>query len=65
MPQILRCGFPVMYLIESGEKRYAMIPATVKYLEDEDWAATNLAAHDAYRFDWFKYTTVLVYLNPH
>ena len=41
MPQILRCGFPVMYLIESGEKRYAMIPATVKYLEDEDWATTN------------------------
>jgi hypothetical protein len=41
--------------VESGEKRYAKIPAQVKYLEDTvkiDWQGTNLAAHDAYRFDW-------------
>jgi hypothetical protein len=42
--------------VESGEKRYAKFPATVKYLEDNvkiDWAATDLVAHDAYRFDWY------------
>lgn len=41
--------------VETGEKRYAKIPASVKYVGDItkiDWEATNLEAHDAYRFDW-------------
>ena len=39
----------------TGEKRYATKPATVRYLEDKTqvtWEATNLKAHDSYRFDW-------------
>jgi hypothetical protein len=41
--------------IETGEKRYASVPASVKYLANETqvmWEAKNLRAHDAYRFDW-------------
>jgi hypothetical protein len=41
--------------IETGEKRYAGIPAKVKFLANETrvtWEAKNLQAHDAYRFDW-------------
>ncbi len=41
--------------VETGEKRFATKPATVKYLQDKTqvtWEATNLKAYDAYRFDW-------------
>jgi hypothetical protein len=52
----LQINQKVVYVdVESGEKRYAKIPAAVKYLEDKTqitWEATKLAAHDAYRFDW-------------
>jgi hypothetical protein len=56
VPRNLQINQKVVFVdVESGEKRYAKIPATVKYLEDKvkiDWAATNLVAHNAYRFDW-------------
>jgi hypothetical protein len=55
-PKALQINQKVVYVdVESGEKRYAKIPAAVKYLEDKTqitWEATKLAAHDAYRFDW-------------
>jgi hypothetical protein len=41
--------------IETGEKRYSSIPASVKYLANQTqvmWEAKNLRAHDTYRFDW-------------
>ncbi len=56
VPKSLQINQKVVYVdVESGEKRYAKIPATVKYLENKtqiNWEGTNLAAHDAYRFDW-------------
>jgi hypothetical protein len=56
VPRSLQINQKVVFVdVESGEKRYAKIPAQVKYLEDTvqiDWQATKLAAHDAYRFDW-------------
>ena len=56
VPRSLQLNQKVVFVdVESGEKRYAKIPAKVNYLVDNvriDWAATNLAAHDAYRFDW-------------
>jgi len=56
VPRSLQINQKVVYVdVESGEKRYAKIPAQVKYLEDKvqiDWQATKLEAHDAYRFDW-------------
>ena len=55
-PKALQINQKVVYVdVESGEKRYAKIPASVKYLEDKTqitWEATKLADHDAYRFDW-------------
>ena len=45
VPRNLQINQKVVYVdVESGEKRYAKIPATVKYLEDEvkiDWGATE------------------------
>jgi len=56
VPRNLQINQKVVFVdVESGEKRYAKIPAQVKYLEDKvqiDWQGTNLQAHDAYRFDW-------------
>ena len=55
VPRSLQINQKVVFVdVESGEKRYAKIPATVKYLEYEvkiDWEATKLIARDAYRFD--------------
>ena len=55
VPRSLQINQKVVFVdVESGEKRYAKIPATVKHLEYEvkiDWEATKLIARDAYRFD--------------
>lgn len=56
VPKALQINQKVVKVdVETGEKRYAKIPASVKYLGDNTqiyWKATNLEAHDAYTFDW-------------
>jgi len=40
---------------ETGDITYASTPATVRYLNNKtevEWAAKNIPAFDAYRFDW-------------
>lgn len=55
-PKELTVNQKVVFMdVGSGEKRYAKTPATVNYLPDRTeirWEASNLEAHDAYRFDW-------------
>ena len=55
-PKELDINHKVVYMdVGTGEKRYAKTPAMVNYLPDRTeitWEATNLEAHDAYRFDW-------------
>jgi hypothetical protein len=55
-PKDLQINHKVVHLdLESGEKRYAEIPAKIEYLTDKTvvtWEASNLPAYDSYRFDW-------------